>query len=187
MLASKFTQENKGLGYPSVQDSKGEYPANDILGTLNARSKIHISCDLWTSSNLLAILGVVAHFVTEDGKLQRCVLALKDIIGKHTGENLAQAMVEVLEEWRFASKLGYFVMDNAENNDTMMDSPKRELARHWHIKYDPKTHRLRCQGHIINLAVQSFLFVTNSENIEEEGITLDDMSPSLALLSGDPH
>jgi len=84
-------------------------------------------------------------------------------------------MVEVLEEWRFASKLGYFVMDNAENNDTMMDSLKRELARHWHIKYDPKTHRLRCQGHIINLAVQSFLFVTNSENIEEEGITLDDI------------
>jgi hypothetical protein len=39
-------------------------------------------------------------------------------------------MVEVLEEWRFASKLGYFVMDNAENNDTMMDSLKRELARH---------------------------------------------------------
>jgi hypothetical protein len=141
----------------------------------SARSKIHISCDLWTSSNSLAILGVVAHFVTEDGKLQRCVLALKDIIGKHTGENLAQAMVEVLEEWRFASKLGYFVMDNAENNDTMMDSLKRELARHWHIKYDPKTHRLRCQGHIINLAVQSFLFVTNSENIEEEGITLDDI------------
>ena len=66
-------------------------------------------------------------------------------------------------------------MDNAENNDTMMDSLKRELARHWHIKYDPKTHRLRCQGHIINLAIQSFLFVTNSENIEEEGITLDDI------------
>jgi hypothetical protein len=110
----------------------------------SARSKIHISCDLWTSSNSLAILGVVAHFVTEDGKLQRCVLALKDIIGKHTGENLAQAMVEVLEEWRFASKLGYFVMDNAENNDTMMDALKRELARHWHIKYDPKTHQLRC-------------------------------------------
>lgn len=141
----------------------------------SARSKIHISCDLWTSSNSLAILGVVAHFVTEDGKLQRCVLALKDIIGKHTGENLAQAMVEVLEEWRFDSKLGYFVMDNAENNDTMMDPLKRELARHWHIKYDPKTHRLRCQGHIINLALQSFLFVTNSENIEEEGITLYDI------------
>jgi hypothetical protein len=40
----------------------------------SARSKIHISCDLWMSSNSLAILGVVAHFVTEDGNLQRCVL-----------------------------------------------------------------------------------------------------------------
>jgi hypothetical protein len=142
----------------------------------SARSKIHISCDLWTSSNSLAILGVVAHFITDDGKLQHCVLALKDIIGKNKGENLANAIVEVLEEWGFVSKLGCFVMDNAENNDTMMDSLKRELARKWHIRYNPKTHRLRCQGHIINLAVQSFLFVTNSENIEEDGITLDDLS-----------
>ena len=50
-----------------------------------------------------------------------------------------------------------------------------ELARNWHIKYAPKTNRLRCQGHIINLAVQSFPFVSNSENIEEEGTTLDDI------------
>jgi hypothetical protein len=127
MLVSKFTQENKGLGYPSVQDSKGECPVNDTLGTLK---DTHILRPLDVLKNSLVILRVVAHFVTEDGKLQRCVLALKDIIGKHTGENLAQAMVEVLEEWRFASKLGYFVMDNAENNDTMIDSLKRELARH---------------------------------------------------------
>lgn len=64
----------------------------------SARSEIHISCDLWTSPNSSAILRIVAHFVAEAGKLQRCVLALKDIIGKHTGENLAQAMAEVLEE-----------------------------------------------------------------------------------------
>ena len=34
MLASKFAQENKGLGHPPVQDSKGECPATDTLGTL---------------------------------------------------------------------------------------------------------------------------------------------------------
>ena len=67
------------------------------------------------------------------------------------------------------------MMDNAENNDIMMDALKRELAHHWHIKYNLKTYRLRCQGHIINLAIQSFLFIINSKNIKEEGITLDDI------------
>jgi hypothetical protein len=32
----------------------------------SAKSRVHISCDLWTSPNSLAILGVVAHYVTED-------------------------------------------------------------------------------------------------------------------------
>lgn len=87
---------------------------------LSAKSKIHISCDLWTSPNSLAILGVVAHYVTKDGQLEHSVLALKDIDSEHNGENLAVAILQVVEDWGLASKLGYFVMDNASNNDTMM-------------------------------------------------------------------
>jgi hypothetical protein len=78
----------------------------------SAKSKIHISCDLWTSPNSLAILGVVAHYVTEDGQLKHHVLAMKDIDGEHDGSNLAAAVLEVIDDWGFASKLGYFVMDN---------------------------------------------------------------------------
>ena len=44
-----------------------------------AKSRIHISCDLWTSPNCLAILGIVSHYVTEDGQLEHHTLALNDI------------------------------------------------------------------------------------------------------------
>jgi hypothetical protein len=37
----------------------------------------------------------------------------------------------------------------------------------WKLKYDAKLHRLRCQGHILNLAAQSFLFVTDKETLTE--------------------
>lgn len=40
------------------------------------------------------------------------------------------------------------------------------LLRRFDISYDPKVHRLRCQGHIINLAAKAFLFVTGSEKLE---------------------
>jgi hypothetical protein len=43
-----------------------------------------------------------------------------------------------------------------------------EIKRKWNIKYDPKTHRLRCQGHILNLAANSFLFVTDNEDLEDD-------------------
>ena len=35
------------------------------------------------------------------------------------------------------------------------------------LNYDAKLHRIRCQGHIINLALYSFLFVTDKENIDD--------------------
>jgi hypothetical protein len=37
----------------------------------------------------------------------------------------------------------------------------------WKLKYDAKTYRLRCQGYILNLAAQSFLFVTDKETPDE--------------------
>ncbi|KAH7471723.1 hypothetical protein FOMA001_g13235 [Fusarium oxysporum f. sp. matthiolae] len=132
----------------------------------SAKSRIHISCDLWTSPNSLAILGIVAHYVTEDGQLEHHVLALKDIDSEHDGSHLAVAVLNVVDEWGFASKLGYFVMDNAGNNDTMMRSLSLGLLRRYDIQYDPKVHRLRCQGHIINLAAKAFLFITDDEKLE---------------------
>ena len=91
----------------------------------SVRSKIYISYDLWTSPNSLAILGVTAHFVSEDRSLQHCTLALKDIIGDHTGEHLQEAILEVLTDWGFTSKLGFFIIDNATNNNTMMRAIQR--------------------------------------------------------------
>ncbi|CEJ92863.1 Putative Transposase-like protein [[Torrubiella] hemipterigena] len=134
----------------------------------SAKSRIHISCDLWTSPNSLAILGVVAHYVTEDCQLEHHTLALKDIDGDHDGSHLAVAIMDVIDDWGFASKLGYFVMDNAGNNDTMIKCLSLALLRQYDIRYDPIAHRLRCQGHIINLAAKSFLFVTDKEKIERD-------------------
>jgi len=48
------------------------------------------------------------------------VAAIREISGKHNGENLAAVVMEVIKEWNIQEKLGYFMMDNAENNDTMM-------------------------------------------------------------------
>jgi hypothetical protein len=42
------------------------------------------------------------------------------------------------------------------------------LLHEYDILYDPIIRRLRCQGHIINLAVNSFIYVTDKENLEED-------------------
>jgi hypothetical protein len=88
----------------------------------SAKLRIHISCNLWTSPNSLAILGIIGHYVIEDGQLEHHILALKDINSEHNGSHLVAAILKVVNKWGFASKLGYFVMDNAGNNNTIIRS-----------------------------------------------------------------
>lgn len=73
----------------------------------NARSKVHISCDLWTSPNDFAVLGIVAHYISEDNQLEHSVLALVEITGPHEGENLAPHVIKVVEDWGIVLKLGF--------------------------------------------------------------------------------
>jgi hypothetical protein len=42
------------------------------------------------------------------------------------------------------------------------------MLHEYGIQYDPQHYRLRCQGHVLNLSVNSFLYVTNSDILEEE-------------------
>ena len=86
----------------------------------SALTSTHISCDLWTSSNSLGILAVVSHFVDESGILQTILLSLTEIQGSHSGENQAQIVHNTLVKYDIRNRVGYFVMDNADNNETLM-------------------------------------------------------------------
>jgi hypothetical protein len=44
------------------------------------------------SPNPLAILGVIAHYIAEEGEVKRSLLAMWDIIGSHEGTNLAHIL-----------------------------------------------------------------------------------------------
>ena len=93
---------------------------------------------------------------------------MKEVDGEHSGENMAKYAMNVIIEYGIERNLGYFVTDNAPDNDAMMAPLSLALRRDHKLQYDPLHYRIRCQGHVINLAVKSFLFVTNKENIEED-------------------
>ena len=60
------------------------------------------------------------------------------------------------------SNLGYFVLDNAPNNDTTLI----ELAKYIH--FEPKERRLRYMGHILNLIAKAYLFGQDCTSFEDE-------------------
>jgi hypothetical protein len=88
----------------------------------SALLRIHFTVDLWTSPNALAILGMIAHYTSESGQLEHSVLALRELDGKHSGQNIASLIMQIINDYGVASKVGYFMMDNADNNDTMMEA-----------------------------------------------------------------
>lgn len=118
-----------------------------------SKSNIHISFDLWTSDNSLALLAICGHFVDKNHKIRTVMLALCRVKGSHSGENLTQTVIQVLKEYGINNKLGYFVLDNAESNDTCVEILLQKL----HPQLKKQHRRLRCVGHIINLAAQAFL------------------------------
>jgi hypothetical protein len=83
-----------------------------------ARLRIHISFDLWTSPNHRAFVGIVAHWLDEDLKKQDTLIGLRRVRGSHTGENIAEAVIPLLQMYDLGPKLGYFVGDNIGSNDT---------------------------------------------------------------------
>ena len=60
---------------------RGKACVRDLLNT--AKSDIHLSFDLWSSPNGLALNGVVAHFIDSAYKLQTILLGLKELQGEH--------------------------------------------------------------------------------------------------------
>ena len=131
-------------------------------------SRIHISFDMWTSENQLALMGIVAHYL--DGKAwrnQSRLIALRKIDGAHSGENMAAYLPEVVNEYEIIGRIGFFTLDNAESNDSCLRTFLRTS--------DPtvtdeviKAHRIRCFGHVVNLAAKAFLFGKNAEAFEQE-------------------
>ena len=138
-----------------------------------ALSKIHVSYELWTSPNGCAMCGVAAHFIGHEGYVQTVLLALRRMMGPHGGEQIAEIIIEVILEFVFSKRLGVYVGDNAESNDTAWKAVLSVL----HPDRDPKATRSRCLGHIINLAAKVFIFGKKVAAFEAVVDAVNDVAP----------
>ncbi|KFA81821.1 hypothetical protein S40288_09571 [Stachybotrys chartarum IBT 40288] len=119
-------------------------------------SNISISFDLWTSPNYQAILGCVAHFINRSGKRRKVVLALRELVGEHSGENMADVLLHIFDDYGISGRIGYFMADNASSNDACIDLVLQALYPNMSRKHRVR-RRLRCFGHIVNLCAQAFI------------------------------
>ena len=134
---------------------------------LSTISDIHLSADVWTSPNQIAFLAIVAHFVNETGILKNALIALPSLRGSHGADTQAPHVLGVIDEYRIAHKIGYFVGDNHGSNDKLCRHIHHHFNQQYNIKWDPVHHRIRCQGHVINIAAQAFLFAPDIQAVDK--------------------
>jgi hypothetical protein len=137
----------------------------EVVKTLStAVSKIHISFDGWTTKGgKHGYLGVVAHFANASGVICDLPIALPQLAGAHTGEAMAIVVAKTLEVYGITyDRLGYFVLDNASNNDTAV----AKLGVQYH--FNPIHRRLRCSPHTLNLIGQAIIFGTNRDAYDND-------------------
>jgi len=77
----------------------------------------------------------------------------------------------VLREYGVEEKLGYFVGDNASNNDTLVMALAEEQV-FGNRYYDAGEHRLRCAGHVVNLVVKAFWFGDVDRTLLQDSIVV---------------
>jgi len=143
------------------------------IGFTLAKSKIHISCDLWSSPNGHAFLGIVGSWWDYDDTLKSALIALPKLMGVHSGQNIAILIVDILIQYGIEEKLGYFMLDNATNNDLAVKAVNEELAERGFARdIEHEEARLRCTGHILNLVVKALLFGKDSDALEMDYVDL---------------
>jgi hypothetical protein len=64
------------------------------------------------------MLGIVGHFIDCNFKARTVLLGLKRLLDPHSGENMAQLLIEAIKAYKLAKVLGFCVLDSAEDNDT---------------------------------------------------------------------
>jgi hypothetical protein len=117
---------------------------------------------------------VCAYFVGSNGRNSSVMLGTKRIKGPYSGDNITELMMPVLQHYETASKLGVFVADNVDSNNTAIRATLLALRPDLNIR----TRRSRCLGYIINLAVEAFLF-SRDVTAFKEAIKVSDESTHL--------
>jgi hypothetical protein len=131
---------------------------------MNRTSGLTISFDGWKANNeVLALLGIVAHYLDENHCRRAVVIRRRDTLGSHTGANMADHLFATMRDFS-VKDVDYFIADNATNNDKAL-----EVLTGFRPQYccDKVKQRLRYTGHIYNLMCNAILYGAGSDCLED--------------------
>jgi len=135
---------------------------NNITNKLHQiAGKFSLTADIWTSTiNWEAFLGLTIHYVDSNWNLCNFLLDIIPFTIKHSGVNIAQEIMRVLEEFNISRRIIALTTDN----DSAMIVCGKEISSAFDNEFSSMNFsHYRCAAHVLNLGVKKGLkIVSNS-------------------------
>jgi hypothetical protein len=97
---------------------------------------VSLSDDAWTSDSGIPFININAHYITaptnrpNDWEMKSDELAFMKIEGRHTGQNLGEAVARTIERYGLKKKTGWRTSDGASVNRSASRTIEHEIAPH---------------------------------------------------------
>jgi hypothetical protein len=145
----------------------------NLIGSFkNDVGSVCLTSNIWSGKAKEDYLSVVAHFVNSKWELEKWLLALRLIDGKHSGVNIANPIAAKIDDYALTGKVFAITLDNASSNnvaikylrpfltgylgvnvpalhDSNLDAPNDDLCTMFLHQH--------CSCHVINLVVKASL------------------------------
>ena len=146
----------------------------NLIGTLKTDvTSVCLTSDIWAGKAKEDYLSVVAHFVNSHWEIEKRLLGLRLIDGKHSGVSIANLVATVIDDYALTDKVFAITLDNASSNNTAMKYLRPFLSGYLGVpapvvtdddSFTPTDDDLctmflhqRCSCHVINLIVKAGL------------------------------
>lgn len=70
-----------------------------------APGRVSLTFDGWTSKIMTAYLAITAHYITADWTLRTELLSFGELLGSHSGENMAQELYDICKKYNIVHKV----------------------------------------------------------------------------------
>lgn len=101
-------------------DSTVQEQQQSVLSKLPEGGRISIALDCWTSPFNQAFMAITGYFIDQDWNYYEVLLGFEHLHGSHTGGNLSETIIQILQAYGVADRVLSITTDNASNNNTMM-------------------------------------------------------------------
>ena len=108
---------------------------------------------MWTSDTGAPYMVLTAHWINNEWDLKHVIIAFQRFPHPHTGEQIQEITLKILQEFSIVTKASTITIDNGANQVAGMKILSIRLAKELQVKFNV----IRCGAHTIALVVNAGL------------------------------